>query len=150
MLEQRRPSAAARRTGYGIAIALNVVLLYLINGRPGWDAVPFLTDATADVIPLVNASLVAGLIVNLVQLVHDPQWLVALGGMITTAIGSVALVRLWQLFPFDFGGTSFNWPLMARVALSLGLVGSLIGFVVQAVVLVGALPRPHHAKEVRR
>jgi hypothetical protein len=146
----RRPSPATRRVGYGIAATINLVLLYLVNGRPGWDAIPFLNDATSDVIPLVNASLVASAVINLVQLLHDPRWLVALGGMVTTAIGSAALVRLWQVFPFDFGDTSVNWPLLARIALAVGLIGSLIGFVVQAVVLVGSLPRPHHPNEVQR
>jgi len=134
----RRPSAAARRAGYSVAAAINIVLLYLINQRPGWDAVPFLTQDTVHVLPLVNASLIVGLAVDLVQLFRDPPWLVALGGMATTGIGAAVLVRMWQVFPFDFGEASFNWPLLTRVLLALGVIGSLAGFAAQAVALAGA------------
>ncbi|MEU4424765.1 hypothetical protein AB0F81_29445 [Actinoplanes sp. NPDC024001] len=136
---RRRPSTASRRVGYGVSAAINIVALYLVNVWPGWDAAPFLTEQTTDVIPLVNASLLAGVIVSLAQLVHDPQWLVALGSMTTTAIGTLSLIRMWQVFPFDFGGTSFDWPLATRVFLAVCIVGSIAGFAVQAVALVGAL-----------
>jgi len=34
------------------------------------------------------------------------------------------------VFPFDFGGSSVDWTLVARVALGVAIVGSAIGFVV--------------------
>jgi hypothetical protein len=137
-----RPPAAARRSGYAVAAVLNLVMLYLINGRPGWTALPVLTDDATRVLALVNVSLAAGLVVNLVQLIHDPPWVVALGGMVTTAIGAAALLRMWQVFPFEFGGTSFDWALVARVLIALGLIGSVAGFAVQAVALTGARRDP--------
>jgi len=135
---RRRPSTAARRAGYSVAAAVNVILLYLINDRPGWDAVPFLTADTTRVLTLINASLIVGLAVDLVQIVRDPPWLVAIGGMTTTAIGTAVLVRIWQVFPLDFGDASFDWPLLTRVLLALGVIGSLAGFTAQAVALAGA------------
>ena len=141
---RRRPSAAARRTGYIVAAAINIVLLYLINNRPGWDAVPFLTADTLRVLALVNASLVVGLVVDLVQVVRDPPWLVAIGGMTTTAIGIAVLVRMWRVFPLDFGDASLDWPLLARVLLAVGVIGSVAGIAAQAVALARALrDRPH-------
>jgi hypothetical protein len=136
---KRRPSTAARRLGYSIAVAIDVVLLYLINVHPGWTAVPVLTDETVHVLPLVNASLIAGLAVALVEAVRDPPWLVALGGMITTVFGTVALIQLWQVFPLDFGHRSFDWPLLVRVLLAVGVIGSVAGFATQVAALVGAL-----------
>jgi hypothetical protein len=35
-------------------------MLYLVNGRPGWDAVPFLTGDTTRVLVLVNPSRLPG------------------------------------------------------------------------------------------
>jgi threonine/homoserine efflux transporter RhtA len=153
----RRPSTAARRAGYCIAAAINIVLLYLINKRPGWESVPFFTDDTVRVLALVNASLIAGLAVDVVQVVRDPPWLVALGGMTTTAIGTAVLVRMWQVFPLGFGDASFDWPLLVRALLAVGVIGSLIGFTAQAVALAGAVreksdvctPRPPGAGQVR-
>ena len=45
-----RPAVAGRRAGYAVAIAVNLVLLYLVNVAPGWQAVPFLTESTTEVL----------------------------------------------------------------------------------------------------
>jgi hypothetical protein len=137
----RKPTGA-RRTGYTIATVLNVVLLYLINGRPGWSVVPFLTDEMTQVLALLNVSLVVGAVVNLVYLIDDPPWLTAAGGIVTTGIGIAVLVRMWQVFPFDFDG---GWSVAARVLLVLAILGSIAGIVVQTVTLIAALIRPNRA-----
>ena len=127
----------ARRAGYVVAAAVNAVLLYLVNGRPGWDVLPFLTADMAKVLPLINLSLVAGIAVNLIYLIRDPRWLVAAGGLVTTGVGLAAVVRLWQVFPFGFA-TGSPWETIARILLLLGIAGSVIGLVVQIVALVRA------------
>ncbi|MBH0122612.1 hypothetical protein I0Q12_25200, partial [Rhodococcus sp. CX] len=78
----------------------------------------------------VNASIVVGLVANLVYLVRDPRWLKALGDIATTAVGLVALLRIWQVFPFDFGADAFDWPLVVRILLGLVIVGSGIAILV--------------------
>jgi hypothetical protein len=124
------PSSASRRFGYVVAIILNSVLLYLINTSPGWEAAPFLTEDTSHVLGLVNASLVAALVANAVYLLWDPPWLRALGDIVTTSLGLAALVRLWNVFPFDFGSAAAPWELVARWAIGVGIAGSIIGVIV--------------------
>jgi hypothetical protein len=46
------------------------------------------------------------------------------------------------VFPFDFGDTSFDWPLVTRVLLALAVLGSIAGLVANAVSLGGALRGP--------
>ena len=82
-----RPVAARRRAGYVIGALLNAVLLVLIDFSPGWSAVPFLTDGVHQVLVLVNVVVLAGLVTNLGYLVDDAPRLVALGGVVTTALG---------------------------------------------------------------
>lgn len=132
----RRPSAATRRVGYFIAAALTAALFYLLNVEPGWADIPFLTGDTDQVLGLVNLSLAASILANLVYLVSDTPWLKALGGLVTTGIGLVALVRIWQVFPFDLAGSSFDWELLLRIVLVVGIVGSAIGVLVQVVTLL--------------
>lgn len=43
------------------------------------------------------------------------------------AIGVVAMVALWRVFPFDFGDATFDWSLVVRILLALGIVGGAIG-----------------------
>jgi hypothetical protein len=138
-----RPSRAARRAGYVIAAMINAVLIYLVNDRPGWQAVPVLTDSTREVLGIFTVSLVAGIVVNLVYLAYDPPRIKALGDLITTGIGLAVMVRVWRVFPFDFGASSFDWTLVARIALVVAMAGAAVGVLVQLVTLVrgrGRLP----------
>lgn len=123
-----RSSPAARRLGYLIGAVVNALLLYLINRDPGWQAVPFLTDATTEVLGLVNASIAVSLVANLFYVAWDPVWLKALGDLVTISVGVVALVRIWQVWPIDFPAGS-PWDVLARVAVGVGIAGGLVGIV---------------------
>lgn len=137
----RTITAAGRRVGYIVSIAINAVILYAANRSPGWDVVPFLTDRTPEVLGLVNASLIAGIIANFVYVVWDPPRLRALGDLVTLSIGIAAMTRIWQVFPFDFSAYSFNWEVVARILLGLGIAGSAIAIIVALVTLVRGRPR---------
>jgi hypothetical protein len=93
----RRPSAVARRAGYGLAILFSTALLIILNGSPGWQAIPFLTSDTAPVLWLVNLFLAAGIAANLAYLAYNPPWLKSLGNLATTGIGLAAAIRIWQV-----------------------------------------------------
>ena len=141
-----RPSTAARRVGYLAAASINAVLLYLIAVSPGWQAVPFLTDDTTRVLGLVELSVVVGVFCNLLYTVADPLWLRASGALVTTAVGLVVLTRLWQVFPFEFDERGVDWAWWIRLALVVGVVGSVIGLIAHTVNLVRACAahRPEH------
>ncbi|MEV4642939.1 hypothetical protein AB0J80_36925 [Actinoplanes sp. NPDC049548] len=143
---KRRPAPAARRAGYTVAAAVNVVLLYLINVRPGWDAVPFLTADTVAVLGLVNASLVVGVVVYALEIAHDPPWAVALGSLATTIVGAAVIVRMWQVFPFAFADGPVNWAVITPVVLTVGIVGSVVAASVHVVTLIKALTHPRPAR----
>ena len=138
-----RPTVGARRFGYVVAVLVNAAMLYAVNRWPGWEVLPFLTADLVLVLGLVNASIVVNLAANLVYLVRDPRWLRALGDLLTTAVGLVALVRMWQVFPFDFSGDWAGWTLVVRILLGLGIVGSAIGLVTACVSFAkGVTTRP--------
>ena len=137
----RRPPVAARRFGYLVTVSLNAVFLYLLNVSPGWDAVPFLTSSTALVVGLVNVSSAIGIVINVSYMFYDPPWWRAAGETVTTAVGLAVLVRLWDVFPFDFAESSVNWSLVTRVVLVIAIAGSVIGIVVQLLTLARQLLR---------
>jgi hypothetical protein len=143
----RRPSAGARRAGYVLAIFFSAALLVILNGSPGWQAIPFLTSATGQVLWLVNLSLAAGIAANLVYLGYDPPWLKSLGDLVTTGIGLAAAIRIWQVFPFDL---SSGWSTAVRVLLIVAIAGSCIALVVQLVTLArwlaGHAPHGGHVR----
>ena len=124
-----------------MAAAVNALLLYLINRNPGWEAVPVLTSETTLVLGLVNASIAVNLVANLVYLVWDPVWLKALGELVTTAVGVLASVRFWQVWPLDLDPGS-GWDVLARVAVGLGIVGGCIGIIASVAKFARAMSEP--------
>ena len=120
-----------------LGAVVNAVLLWWVNIAPGWQVVPFLTDDMRQVLGLVNASLAVGLASSLVSAVLLWFRLRAFGDLVhNELVGLAALVRLWQAFPFDLGGQGFDWDLVVRCALVLGMVGSVIGALVAVVRLI--------------
>jgi hypothetical protein len=92
----------------------STALLVILNGSPGWQAIPFLTSDTTQVLWLVNLCLAAGIAANLVYLAYDPPWLKSLGDLATTGIGLATAIRIWQVFPFDL---SSGWSTAVRTLL---------------------------------
>lgn len=127
---RQRPTVGTRRAGYVVAVLVNLIMLFAINVWPGWQVLPFLTAEITLVLWLINASIAVNVVANLVYLIGDPAWLKALGDMLTTAVGILALARLWQVFPFDFSSYAFDWSIVVHILLGVGIIGSAIGIFV--------------------
>jgi hypothetical protein len=136
-----RPSVTARRFGYALSIAINVILIYLINEWPGWQSLTFLTPDAASLIPLVNAVLVITLIANAIYLIVDPRWLRALGDAVTGAASLILLLVLLSTFPFDFSPFSFDWTMLLQIMLVLGIVVTTVSIIANLVTFIRELGR---------
>jgi hypothetical protein len=132
----RRSSAGTRRAGYAISIVFSAALLFVLNSWPGWQAIPFLTSSTDQVLWLVNLSLAVGMVANAVYLVNDSPGVRLPGDLVTTAIGLATAIRVWQVFPID---VSSGWSAVVRLLLVVAIVGSCIALVVQIVSLARRL-----------
>lgn len=133
-------TAPGRRGGYVGSLLVSVIMLVLVNGWPGWEAVPFLTDRTVLVIGAVNASIISRAAADLVNIVLDLPRVRALGDIVSIGFGLAAIVQVWQVFPLDVIGTA--WETVARVLLVIGFVGSGIGILEALSRLVsGRFPR---------
>ncbi len=79
-------------------------MLYLVHGilRWGWPA--FVTEDWDRVLTVVSLSIVATIIANTLFFWYDRPWFKSLMNLMTTAIGLIAAIRMWQVFPFDFTG----------------------------------------------
>jgi hypothetical protein len=113
-----------------------LAFLWLLHVWPGWEEVPFLTADFAEVVWLIDLSLWVGVALNMVYLVRDPRWLTALGAIATSVIGAVVAVRVWEVFPFDLSET---WTVLVRIAVAVGIAGSIIGILVNVVGFVRAV-----------
>ena len=124
------------RTTYLIAIAGNLLLLYATHNL--WHVVPFLTDDFRRVIWPVTASLLVGVVVNLAYLAFDPRWFKSMTNVGVLGVSLAVTIRMYQVFPFDFSRYAFDWAVVARVLLVLGMAGATITTIVALVrLLVG-------------
>ena len=131
--ERRRPSQGTRRLGYGISIGVQITLLIVVNNLVEWDILPFITEEFNDVVPYVNVSLVASIVVNAVYFAFDPRWFKSLSQAILNVVSLVVIVQTYRIFPFDFSGSSFNWTAVTRVCLvslmvlvGIGVIGEVV------------------------
>lgn len=134
----RRPGT---RVGYVVAIMVNVAALVVVNNLLTWDPLPFLTERFAAVLPLINLSLVATIVINTAWLWYDVPWFASLGQLITLSLSLAATLRLYRVFPFDFTAYAFDWALLTRAGLILAMVGVGIAMVVEVVKLGATIAR---------
>jgi hypothetical protein len=123
--------------GHLLAALIALGGLYVANNLLEWDIVPFLTDDFDRVLPLVNLSLAANLATNVVRLAYRPPWFIAATDLVGTGLGLPAIVRMWQVFPFDFDESGLPWDVAIRILLVVAFAGSVIAMIAATVRLAG-------------
>jgi len=131
----QQASSATRRFGYGVAIVANIVMLVIVNNILEWGWLPWLTDDWSDLAPLASFSIIATIIVNAAYLAYDSAWFKSLTQVGLLVISWFVMIRIYQVFPFDFSTYSFNWEALTRAVLIIAMVGIGIGLIVELVKL---------------
>jgi hypothetical protein len=129
---EREPSGRTpgRRAGYVVAAAINLVFLWVVNQLLGWGWPSFLTPSFQDLLPYIEVSLIATAAINLIWVVHDPDWFKHLTQAGLDLIALVSAVATWRIFPFDL---SSGWETVFRVVLVVSIVGVSIATIVELV-----------------
>jgi hypothetical protein len=91
-----RPPVGARRFGYLVAIAINVVMLVIVNNILEWGWIPFLTDDFQEVMWLINLSITASILANMAYIAYDPRWFKSLTQIGLNLISMVVIVRMYR------------------------------------------------------
>lgn len=116
--------------GHLVAIAVNLVLLYVVDNLGDWDLLSFLTDDYDQVIGPISVSIIATVIGHVLKIVLPNRRFGFMVDGVVTIFGFYALLRIFQVFPFEFDPDGFRWDLVARFVLVVGLLGSAIGVLV--------------------
>lgn len=141
VLSEERRSRPARQAGYVVAIVINALILWVANNLLAWGWFSWLTDDFVDVLPAINASLIVTIIAYALYVAYDGEWFRALGDIVTGIYSLLAGIAMWQVFPFDFSAYAFDWALVARILVGLGLFGVSVGILVNVVKLLAMLVR---------
>lgn len=135
--EERRPSRPARQAGYVVALVMNALFMWVVNNLLAWEWFSWLTEDFADVLPAINRSIIATFVVYGLLLFYDEEWFKVLGDAVTAVFSLLAGIVMWQVFPFDFTAYAFDWALVARILIGLGIFGVSIGILVNVVKFLG-------------
>ena len=134
-VEVSRPSSATERFGYLVAIAVNIAMLVIANNILAWGWLPFLTADFNQLLWLIDLSFLASIAVNATYLAYDPPWLKSVCQIGLGGISLAVAVRTYQVFPFDFSASQFNWEPLARVVIVITFIATLIAMVTEMVKL---------------
>ena len=133
---------ASRRFGYVMAILVNAAMLFVANSVLDWSWPPFLTEDFGQVLWLIDLSLLASIAVNSMYLGYDPPWFKSVCQIGLNLITIVVTIRMYQVFPFDFSAYEFNWEMLTRVVMVIGIVGTGIAIVVEFLKLARVAASP--------
>lgn len=126
----------ARRIGYGVAIVVNVAMLVVVNNILDWGWFGWLTEDFNDVLPLINLSLAASMVSNAAYIANDGRVFKGIVELVVNTISLVAIIRLLQVFPFDFSAYSSTWETVTRSILIVAIVGTSLALLAQLAKLV--------------
>ncbi len=126
----------ARRIGYGLTIAINAVMLVIVSNVREWDWFPWLTAELENVVWIISLSLIAAIAVNALYLVYDPPGFKRAAELVLLTISLMVMIRLLQVFPFDFSAYSFGWGTLTRWILWVVVFAIGLSIVVQVVQLL--------------
>ena len=132
---------AGRRFGYGVAIAVNVALLVVVQYILEWGWLAFLTDEFADLVPWISFGLAATIVANVVYQLNDTAVVRSTGQILVNLISIFVTSRILAVFPFDFSLSIFDWEVIVRVLLVLAMVGAGIGVLTEGIRLAAGEPR---------
>jgi len=136
-----RPSArTTAHFGYVVAIIVNVAMLVIANNILEWGWLPFLTADFAQVLPLIDLSLLATIAANVAYLAHDPPWFKSVCQIGIGGISLAVALRMYQVFPLDFSSSQFDWEPMARFVILLTAIATLIAMVAELAKLIRGEP----------
>lgn len=128
-----------RRTGYVIAIVVDLVLLFAVQNILEWGWFPFLTDDFSEIVPWVSFSLLLGAAANVIYMIDDRTMVKSSGQIALNVVNVIVTYQILRVFPFDFSDYDFNWGMVTRIVLILAMVGAGIGALAETAKLASAV-----------
>jgi hypothetical protein len=129
-----------------VSAAINGFVLWIVGHLLAWGWPPFLTPAFDDLLPYLQVSLVATIVVDLLWAWRDPAWWRHTAQIGLNLIGLVVVVRSWQIFPLDLSDHWWGWETFARVLLGVAFVGLIAATVAEIVELARGEPAFRRAR----
>ncbi len=129
-----------KKTGdYVGAVVGNLVALLFVNTVLLWRQYTqgVILESWADILWAANLSLLVQIVGNLVLCLYRPAWFSAFLRTVFAATGLLSVIVFYLVLPLDFSVLVGEWlNTLLRVVLLVGMVGAVIGLVVELVRLI--------------
>jgi hypothetical protein len=135
-VKKLRRSRDSRQVDYVVAVALDALLLFVLNVWPTWASLPFVTVDAIQAVTILNIATVVNIDLNGLCLAVDFGWLKPLTEFINAVFSLMFAMEVRRSFPFNLPAGSVDWELIARLAILVTIIGSVIGIIVQFVLVV--------------
>ena len=126
MFELESYKKRERTTEYIVAIIFNIIFLYIVNNLLNWH-IYFISPSFNEVIWIINLSVIATIIGNALMLLYRVESFRHIIKIIMNIISLVAVYFVYEVFPFNFYNSFFNW------GLSIFLILIMIGLIITSV-----------------
>lgn len=128
-----RDLGKGRTIEYMVAIAINIVLLYLL-ARISDFSIPFLTDDFMFVIPAFRISLIATIIGNTILLIYDRRGFREIIHILLNVAAIYVLYQLYFFFPFNLPADALEWfPFAFKNVFLIAIGGVAIATIFEAI-----------------
>lgn len=89
------------RIEFIVAIIVNIIFLYIFNNIPSWN-ISFITSAFVNILWIINLSLGANIVVNIIFIFYHPSWFRHSLQTFLNILSIMVLYYLYTIFPFNF------------------------------------------------
>lgn len=142
-------ATAGRRFGYSVAIAINLLMVWIVGNLLGWE-LAFLQPEFADLVPIIQLGLWVTIAANVVYIVDDRTAATRTARLVVDVVNLYVTFQIFEVFPFDFSAHTFNWGLVFRGVLIIALIGTAVSAVTHVAQIVTGGPRPREGARARR
>jgi hypothetical protein len=127
---QATQSKPVRIIGYGISIIVQIVILYVLRHLKEWG-VNFLNEDYESALFYIELSIYVSIGVQIIWIFYDNKWFKHLLQGVSNAVGAVAIIMVYVIFPFIIGNE--NWVKAIKIALIVLFVLSVIGVLAEII-----------------
>jgi len=92
--------SGARKIGYIVAIAVMIVIIYLLRNARSWG-LTFLTEDFGKCLFFIELSIYISIAAQAIYIFYDNRWFKHLAQGVNNIAGAVALIMIYVIFPFD-------------------------------------------------
>ena len=121
------------KSGYVGTIIFSLIFFYIINNLLNWH-IYFITSDFNEVLWIINLSILATIIGNVLLLLYSPIRFIHAVKLIMNIISFIAVYTVYTVFPFNFYNSFYNWGF--NILLILALIGIVIAIIIEIYLLI--------------